>query len=125
MTAEPPFLMIDEETAVPASAPFPDQMIAYHRVALAEYQLTYTDALCTVRTYQDADIAGYAWRMLCLQSQGVETTAAYGESACAFQNEGIMEVHFQRGEAVVTVREDAGGHHVSQWAEAVDGRLND
>jgi len=125
VNSEPPFLLIKEETAVPATAPFPDQMTAYHRVALAEYQLTYADALCTVRKYEDVDIADVALRLLCLQSQGVETAEQYGEAACGFQNEGVREVHFRRGVTVVTVREDADGHHVSQWAEAVDGRLSE
>jgi hypothetical protein len=123
--AEPPFILLKEETAVPDTAPFKAQMTGYHRAALSEYQLAYTDALCTLRIYRDAEIAEEARRLLCQQASGTEVTAAYGEAACGFENGGVLEVHFRQGTAVVTVREDNGGSHVSTWAEAVNGRLLD
>jgi hypothetical protein len=99
-------------------------MTGYHRAALAEYQITYTDALCTIRVYQDQDIAGFALTQLCQQYQGSQTTADFGDEACRFQDAGVVELHFRQGTAVVTLREDLDGIHIPTWAAAVSDRLN-
>ncbi len=121
---EPPFIFLTEDAIVPANSPFPDQMTGYSRVALTENQLTATDALCTIRVYESVDLAASALDYLCLQSTGEKTAESYGDAACGFQIGDVKEIHFQQGDAVVTVREDEGGAHVAQWAEAVDGRLS-
>jgi hypothetical protein len=125
VTTNPPFIHIAQDAFVPASSPFPDQMTDYNRVALTENQLTITDVLCTIRVYESADLAASSLELLCLQSTGDRTEEPFGEAACGFQNEGIKEIHFQQGDTVVTIREDAGGTHASQWATAVYGRLAD
>ena len=121
--AEPPFVLLTEDTVASANAPFAEQMTNYHRAALAEYQLTYTDVLCTIRVYEDADTAVFALQQLCLAGTGEETAADYGQESCGFQTGGIVNAHFRQGAAVVTIREDGGGSHVGEWAEAVNGRL--
>jgi hypothetical protein len=121
----PPFLLIDEDTAVPPTAPFTDQITGYHRAALAEYQVTYTDALCTIRIYPDHDLAAFALTQLCQQSIGVQSTADFGDQACRFQDSGVVELHFRQDTAVITIREDLDGTHVPTWAAAVSDRLND
>jgi hypothetical protein len=100
-------------------------MTNYHRAALAEYQISYTDVLCTLREYQDTDTAVYALQQLCQAGTGQPTPTNYGQESCGFQTEGIIEAHFRQGAAVVTIREDGGGFHVQTWAEAVNGRLTD
>jgi hypothetical protein len=125
VSSDPPFLLVKEETAVPASAPFPSHITAYHRAALSEYELTYTDALCTIRQYRDNATAETAWQFLCQQSTGTAVTIQYGQAACAFEDGGVQELHFRQGTAVVTIREDGGAAHLSTWAEAVNGRLSD
>ena len=122
---DPPFTLLSEDSVAAASAPFPAQMTNYHRAALAEYQITYTDALCTLRIYQDEDTAVYALQQLCQAGTGDPTTTSYGEESCGFRNEGVVDLHFRQDEAVVTIREDGGGTHIGTWAEAVIGRLTD
>jgi hypothetical protein len=125
VTSDPPFIHIAEDAIVAANSPFPDLMTGYHRVALSENQLTVTDVLCTIRIYESNEFAASALELLCVQSAGERTAESYGDAACGFQNGDIREIHFQEGDTVVTIREDAGGAHVSQWAEAVYGRLSD
>lgn len=125
VSTDPPFIHIAEDAIVPANSPFPDQMTGYSRAALSENQLTITDVLCTIRVYDSPDLATAALDLLCLQSTGDRTEESVGSAACGFQNEGIKEIHFQEGDTVVTIREDAGGTHAAQWATAVYGRLTD
>ena len=122
--SEPPFIRLSEDAIKASNIPYPDQLADYSRVALSENQLTVTDVLCTSRVYESVTVATSALNILCAQSIGDKTEESYGDAACGIQNEGIGEIHFRQGDTVVTIREDAGGTHVAQWAEAVLGRLN-
>jgi hypothetical protein len=124
VAGERPFTVVGEETAVPVIVPFADVVTAYHRVSLAERQLANIDARCEMMVYGDVETAESALEAFCAVGEGEAIEVEFGELACGFKSVGLREVHFRRGQVVVSILEDSDGLDVEAWAAAVDGRLN-
>ncbi|MCA9956892.1 MAG: hypothetical protein KC434_19315 [Anaerolineales bacterium] len=129
VNADPPFTIAETHSAVPPETPLADQIETYYGVALIENSLTNSSAFCNLYEMADETAAAKLWAQLCRDGvTPVETTEAFapptvGDSACAYQSAAFRELHFQQGRIVVSVWGDSGGQGVVDWAEAVNGRL--
>jgi hypothetical protein len=74
--------------------------------------------------YGDVETAESALEAFCAVGEGEAIEVEFGELACGFKSVGLREVHFRRGQVVVSILEDSDGLDVEAWAAAVDGRLN-